>query len=219
MRRRHSVTNDNHYRSADDRSVTSTAPITTTAKSDAPQYGGTFTGVLSSDFRTFDIISDLGAGATRNLTNERLVDGDWTKGPAGGYGTSETFWDGDIQIPSLQDRRLAEDFKWTVDADKKTVTVTIKVRQGIHWALNPNSAASRLVNGREVTADDILYNLNERMNNPKSMCYQFTVVIQGRSRHQDRSLGHHSHDPLARRIQGSAEHDQRRPDLSQGGRR
>ncbi len=73
----------------------STSPSGTTTKtskpsSEKPEYGGEFIGVLSADIRTFDITTDLFGDASRNLTNERVIDGDWTKGPAGGYGTSNT---------------------------------------------------------------------------------------------------------------------------------
>jgi len=162
----------------------STSPSGTTTKtskpsSEKPEYGGEFIGVLSADIRTFDITTDLFGDASRNLTNERVIDGDWTKGPAGGYGTSNTLWDGSINIPTYKTPRLAEDYSYTVNDDAKTVTGIIKVRKGIHYALDQNSEASRLVNGREMTADDIVFNLDDRMNNPNAMFYQTTPLCQG----------------------------------------
>lgn len=101
------------------------------------------------------------------------------EGPAGGYGTSNTLWDGSINIPTYKTPRLAEDYRYTVNDDAKTVTGIIKVCKGIHYALDQNSEASRLVNGREMTADDIVFNLDDRMNNPKAMFYQTTPLCQG----------------------------------------
>ena len=63
---------------------------------------------------------------------------------------------------------LAESMTWAINPDQTTATATLEVRQGVHWALNPASEASRLVNGRELTADDIVYDLNTRMNDPRS---------------------------------------------------
>ena len=48
--------------------------------------------------------------------------------------------------------------KWEISSDM--TTYTFHLRQGAHWALDPSSAASQLVNGREVTADDIVYSFN-----------------------------------------------------------
>jgi len=42
------------------------------------------------------------------------------------------------------------------------------IRKGVHWALNPNSEASRLVNGRLFTVDDAVYNLNRYFTDPRS---------------------------------------------------
>ena len=37
------------------------------------------------------------------------------------------------------------------------LTYVFHIRQGVHYALDPDSEASRLVNGRELTADDVVY--------------------------------------------------------------
>ena len=49
--------------------------------------------------------------------------------------------------------------------------MTFKLKQGIHWALNPNSDASKLVNGREVTADDVVFSLKQVFTNPRAYLY------------------------------------------------
>ncbi len=45
---------------------------------------------------------------------------------------------------------------WDISPDR--LTYTFHIRQGVHWDLDPDSEASRLVNGRELTAKDIEYN-------------------------------------------------------------
>jgi peptide/nickel transport system substrate-binding protein len=95
-----------------------------------------------------------------NLFMNSLWEGDWTKGPAGGYGTKETEWGfGNNDIFAYKAGIIAESWNWTVDADKKEGTIVYQIRPGVHWGLNSNSEASRLVAGREVTADDVVYSL------------------------------------------------------------
>ena len=36
-------------------------------------------------------------------------------------------------------------------------TLIFHIRQGVHWALDPDSEASRLVGGREMTAEDVAH--------------------------------------------------------------
>ena len=43
------------------------------------------------------------------------------------------------------------------------LTYIFHVRQGVHWALDPDSEASRLVNGRELTADDVVYSFQRNL--------------------------------------------------------
>jgi peptide/nickel transport system substrate-binding protein len=121
----------------------------------------------------------LGPSRPTDLAAERLWDGDWTKGPAGGYGTKQASWDASTNVRDLKVGYLAESVTWTVDAQKKEVTTTIKVRQGIRWALDPKREASRLVNGRELTAADVAYNLTARCNDPRAMNYRFFPYMRG----------------------------------------
>ena len=39
-------------------------------------------------------------------------------------------------------------------------TYVFNIRKGVHYALNPDSEASRLVNGRELTAKDVEYSFH-----------------------------------------------------------
>ncbi|MFC1864986.1 ABC transporter substrate-binding protein, partial [Chloroflexota bacterium] len=84
---------------------------------------------------------------------ERLVQADWTKGPAG---TNETTWVDSAYEPfNLQAPCLAESWEMPEPG-----TFTFQLRKGVHFALDPNNEASRLVGGREMTADDVVYTLN-----------------------------------------------------------
>jgi peptide/nickel transport system substrate-binding protein len=141
---------------------------------EVPIYGGTLTLALATDpMAAFYDLFSLGSADPQQLSHNRVWDGDWTKGPAGGYGTSEVDWGEGSYIPDLQVGHLAQSISWVIDPGGKTVTTTIEVKKGIHWALDPNNQYSRLVNGREVTTDDIIWCLDQRMNNPEAMNYQF----------------------------------------------
>ena len=66
--------------------VATTAPLV----SDKPQYGGFVTIPLAQDILNFEEMYGWHPGAALlKLTNEELLTGDWTKGPAG---TNECDW-------------------------------------------------------------------------------------------------------------------------------
>ncbi len=94
-----------------------------------------------------------------HLTNEELLTGDWTRGKAG---TGEVTWDrGGNDIWEYKAGAIAE--SWDFSTPGKLV---YHIRQGVHWALNPNSEASRLVNGRELNADDVVFSLTMLRDHP-----------------------------------------------------
>ncbi len=147
-----------------------TSVTTTTTSAQKPQYGGSMSLLLVTE-PVFDLLQ-LGKNASHLLSHNYIWDGDWARGPAGGYGTNEFKWVESTNIPSLNIGHVAEKVTWAVDAGNTTVTTTIKVRQGIHFALNQDSEASRLAAGRELTTDDVLFCLDEFNTNPKSQDYQ-----------------------------------------------
>ncbi len=56
-------------------------------------------------------------------------------------------------------------------------TVIWHVRHGVKYALDPNNEASRLVNGREFTADDVVWNIKRiYIDNPTSQMYSMAGV-------------------------------------------
>ncbi|MBI2851205.1 MAG: ABC transporter substrate-binding protein [Chloroflexi bacterium] len=159
--------------------ATPTTPVEEKPQQDAvkltievvPKYGGTLMLSLGEDVIRFDAIQHTTGGPTIDLVNQGLWAGDWTKGHAGGYGTDETDWAAQYDTFDTKVGLLAESVKWTVDTEKNQGTIVYQIRQGIHYFLNPASEASRLVGGREITADDIVFMLKRVTADPKAYIY------------------------------------------------
>ncbi len=159
--------------------LTTTASTTTqaattqaqTAASDRPEYGGTLTRVLLSE-PSFDFYTTSYApNILYVLTNEGLTFGDWTKGEAGGYGTKLTDWGRGYDQLNLKAGLLAESWKWTVDSAKDEATIVYKLRSGVKFALNPKLDTSRMVNGRVVTADDVVFTIKQLISDNRMYIY------------------------------------------------
>jgi peptide/nickel transport system substrate-binding protein len=140
---------------------TTTTQITTTS-SDKPQYGGTITRILANDSGIFDPVTQgqLIGPACAWFVNEQWICYDWTKGL---FGTGQTDWMNPGQ--GLDDfcPYLAESVTYPEPG-----VIVLKVRQGVHYALNPASEASRMVGGREMTADDWVKNMDMFINHPRA---------------------------------------------------
>jgi len=124
-----------------------------------PKYGGILTFAFGGDdIPTYDeaVMWSASNSPTIVFTNEELVTGDWTKGP---IGTGETSWLAE-EFPDirLMTGNLAESWE-RIDPD----TIIWHLREGVHFALNPDSEASRLVAGREFTADDYIFSRERLM--------------------------------------------------------
>ena len=141
--------------------IKTTSP-TTTISSDKPQYGGTLTVLQAADITVFDPAAQgqLNGAASAWLVNEQFVTQDWTQGLAG---SGKVDWYTAEQAMENYSPWLAESF--TIREPGVTV---FQVRRGVRYALNPNSEASRLVNGREMTADDWIENFNYMMTKPNT---------------------------------------------------
>jgi peptide/nickel transport system substrate-binding protein len=137
-------------------SSTSPAATTTTASNEKPKYGGTMVLSLIADVTTFAGIENCCGNSATNLVVEDLWHGDWTKGPAGGYGQNLTDWGGWYDVWEHKAGVLAESTTWTSDFTNNTGTIVYKIRQGVHFGLDTTSPASKQVNGREMTADDVV---------------------------------------------------------------
>lgn len=120
---------------------------------ETPKYGGTITIVGPSLLDSFDsAASPNGHNDVQLLVYEQFLYPDWSKGAAG----SGQFDLGQQGVTPIEawGPQLAESWKIT-----EVGTWVLQIRKGVHYALNPNSEASKLVNGREFTADDAVYNV------------------------------------------------------------
>ncbi len=141
---------------------TTTTPPSSTPASQAPKYGGVLTMMQSTDIMGFDMgIYPQGFLNNVFLVNDTLVVGDWSRGLAG---TGEVDW-----ALSSQKRidytvgELAESFELPSPG-----TIVFHIRHGVHFSLDQNSEASRLVNGREMTGDDVAFSLTRHIQSPLS---------------------------------------------------
>ena len=113
----------------------------------APEYGGTLTYSYVLIGETTDpFVTGSFAGFIIDGVNESLAVPDW--------GLDRDEWGfNKPYIPLFTfTGQLAESWE-TPDP----LTYVFHIRQGVHYALDPDSEASRLVNGRELTADDVVY--------------------------------------------------------------
>ena len=117
----------------------------------SPKYGGWINNSQSTDIIAFDEANTM-IPPTFGLTNQELETGDWTKGPTG---TNEADWyhTGTIR-PDLWSGQLAESWE-----SPEVGHLVYHIRKGVRYGLNPNSEASRLVNGRELTSADVAFSL------------------------------------------------------------
>jgi hypothetical protein len=120
-----------------------------TTRTEKPKYGGTITIATTTDPTAFDDGFSLMVHVstyTLNLTNDELLQGDWTKGPAG---TGEaTYTMGGVNSMSLKTGALAD--SWEIPYKGKII---FHICEGVHWQNKPPT------NGREVTIDDIVFTL------------------------------------------------------------
>jgi peptide/nickel transport system substrate-binding protein len=120
-----------------------------TTRTEKPQYGGTITIGTTTDPTAFDdgfSVTVHVSTYTLNITNDTLLQGDWTKGPAG---TGEaTYTMGSVNSMNLKTGALAD--SWEIPYKGKII---FHIREGVHWHNKPPT------NGRELTLDDIVYTL------------------------------------------------------------
>lgn len=125
-----------------------------TRTAEKPKYGGTITTGPGNANESFDemIAPPWTVTSTIGLVNEELVGGDRRRGPTG---TNEFDFNFNAYlIPENSANWLAE--SWEIEGP---TTIVWRLRKGIRWALDPRSEASRLVNGRELVADDVVFSM------------------------------------------------------------
>ncbi|MGA8849559.1 MAG: ABC transporter substrate-binding protein [Dehalococcoidia bacterium] len=129
---------------------------------ETPQYGGFLHTVVTSDPLGWDDATTSvmygNSHAATTGTYQCLYSGDWTKGKAGGYGTSQLDW----FIPGPINRLDSKTGYIAQSWDIGTTSITFHLRAGVRWEnRNPTK-------GRAVTADDVVYSINR---NKKVGCY------------------------------------------------
>jgi peptide/nickel transport system substrate-binding protein len=130
-----------------------------TTRSEKPQYGGSVTLALTADLTGFDeVFVAHNLAITLHLTNEELLQGDWTKGPAGS--NEANFILGGINNMDLKAGSLAD--SWEIPERGKMV---FHIREGVYWQ---NKAPT---NGRELTVDDVVFSIQR-------MCTTSTSYIK-----------------------------------------
>lgn len=127
---------------------------------DKPKYGGTINLILPSWTEKWDIISGSGTITwPAKIPFEQFMSADWTTGP---FGSNKYFWGGSVEDFGGFGPELAT--TWTTP---EIGTWVFQMRKGVHYALNPNSEASRLVGGREFTPDDAVWSMDRYLRDPK----------------------------------------------------
>jgi peptide/nickel transport system substrate-binding protein len=142
------------------------------ALSDVPKYGGTIVTSSTTNWQDFDEVvgSPIVFNHPMRFTSQEVWIGDWSKGPAGSNDTRS--WSR-VMLNKTGD--LAE--SWNFDA-WDAGTVVFNIRQGVHWALDMDSEASKLVNGREVTAEDVAYSFKQVCTTPSAYIYKAYPMLR-----------------------------------------
>ncbi len=166
-----------------------TAPVAPTAAKPAaspaaaaPKYGGTLNLAMNGDVTTFDDYYQGGPGVTFWNQGQQLIGGDWAKGRAGGFGTNDTDWGTSYNdLAAVETGYLAQSWTMNVDAAANQAVMVFQIRQGIHYAVNPTAGAdaSKLVNGREMTADDVVASISEGVNDKRGWTYRQYPALRG----------------------------------------
>ena len=131
---------------------------------ETPQYGGEITFVFGNTKATdyFDPIVSSTGGWVNCITYDKLVTADWSRGPAG---TGEFSFEADHIPEEFRTGCLAE--SWEMPDMQTTI---YHLRKGVHFHNKPPA------NGREVTADDLIFWHDRCMNDPK--CAGFASKAQ-----------------------------------------
>jgi peptide/nickel transport system substrate-binding protein len=127
--------------------ATPDAPEKEGPSQDVPKYGGTITYRIASDPTNFDSGLNRRGGALVGTVYQQFLSLDWTRGPAGSGSPDRV-----LTLGSFDDYgpQIAE--SWEMP---ELGVWRLQIRQGVRWQPVP-SEAGRLMNGRELTADDIV---------------------------------------------------------------
>ncbi len=138
-------------------STTTSTPI----RVDQPQYGGKYTFVFASPLATgyFDPVISTAGGEVAALTYDKLISGDWAKGPAG---TNEFTYSVPYIPEQYRTGMLAENWE-IVDL----TTVIWHIRHGVYFQ------AKQPANGKQLTAADVVYSYQKGQKDPRWTGYGF----------------------------------------------
>ncbi len=127
------------------------------ADPETPKYGGTLTSILTTDPLGWDYASTR-LMTSNTMQNEELTMGDWSRGPAG---TGLNDWTAGFggRFGELTGC-LAE--SWSTPDDE---TITYTIRKGVYWW------DKYPANGRELTPEDIKWNIERNFSSPSSYLY------------------------------------------------
>jgi len=130
---------------------------------DVPKYGGIHNRIGLGEYSQIDYAA--GRGMFTPLTmGEELLGGDWARGPAG---TNENDYTcGFAGFIDQLTGMLAE--SWSMPDDE---TLLYNIRPGIHWWDKPPA------NGRELVADDIVWNLERTFSSELSYLYNSYTTV------------------------------------------
>ncbi|MBI4187816.1 MAG: ABC transporter substrate-binding protein [Chloroflexi bacterium] len=128
-----------------------------------PKYGGVYTLIPANPPRDFDpAYQEPSSLNTMVQTHNVLTTLEWSRGPSG---TGEYSGDYSLHPMTFKTGMLAE--SWDVPDD---TTIIYHIRKGVHFSLDPKNEASRLVNGREMTAEDVAFSISRNYSDiPKAV--------------------------------------------------
>ncbi|MFC1946461.1 ABC transporter substrate-binding protein [Chloroflexota bacterium] len=143
----------------EDEEMTTPGKPSVTVDPDKPKYGGKLVILTNADITTWNPGAKACSGAGQGgYVIEQILGIDFTQGPAG---TGETNFIGGVTDYRYLGGNLAE--SWETPAVGVWV---LNIRQGVHFGNHPDQDASRLVAGREMTAEDVAYSIEYMRDTP-----------------------------------------------------
>lgn len=156
----------------DEIDIKETGPEVTEEKdTDRPQYGGTLTYLVNTDITTWNpgAVACRGAGSSA-FQIEQILGIAFERGPAG---TGETNFIGGVSDYQYLGGNLAESWE-TPDVG----VWVLNIRDDVYFGMHPDQAASQLVGGRKMTAEDVAYSIEYMRDTPtsSSMCSEPSLL-------------------------------------------
>jgi len=136
--------------------------VTNYADPAVPKYGGIHYRIRTTSWNAWDYAARTDM-FNISMMGEELLGGDWTRGPAG---ANENDWtSGFGGFTDTLVGRLAE--SWEMPDNE---TIVYHIRPDVHWW------DKEPANGREVTAEDIAWNIERQFSSPMSFNYRYYTI-------------------------------------------